>query len=713
MPGFLAPAYSLAAPAASCQRVLNLIAEITANESTGEPQVGYFRHSPGLAYVSQPSGGAACVRGMCQAGTPLNPLNGSGGTLFAVIGQYLYQLDSTGAPTNGISPNAYRGSVDATGGPYTSPAILLPNGNQLGIVCGGQFWCDSGAGPAASTFPPFTYTDIGIGWGGQCNVTHRTVTWLSGPAFNGGMIGATISVNGSNKVVASVQSGTQLNLTTSVTTASNVTYYVASSYLLATSIAYPFAQADVGTTLTFTVTGAFTTAGPFTIASVDAYGNATLTGTGSPAGSTGYGSTGGVANQSGLNVAAGTGTFLDTFFIVAPSNNKQIYVSAPADGTNWDNGDYATKESYPDNIGALLADHQELLVAGETHSEVWQAPSANPIFPFQPNESLAMSIGIAAPASLCSLRDGPVWIGASLRGQPVAYMAQGFVPQRISTHAMEQVWASYAICSDATSFIYELDGHEFWQISFPTGDATWTYDRTASMQFGKAVWSQLESPAFTYTDLVINGTTNTKMTSTAQPFGSEAVGAVFQITGGTGFTQQTVTILSVTSNVATASAPLGATSSTGGTGVEYHRHRANCHAYVFDKHWVGDYTNGNIYTLSDTVYQDSGQQIRRIRTLPHLNAGRLRQFFLKLQLDMATSSTPLTVQVGWSNDGGVTWVYPPDFVYTTSGATSTNLDRVSFTQLGSDDNRVFSVSVTGNAPVALMNLFIDVLQGIS
>jgi hypothetical protein len=67
-----------------------------------------------------------------------------------------------------------------------------------------------------------------------------------------------------------------------------------------------------------------------------------------------------------------------------------------------------------------------------------------------------------------------------------------------------------------------------------------------------------------YTDLAINPVDATEVTSAAHPFGPQDVGGTMIITSGTGFIVQSVTIASVTGNVATLSAPAGTVGSTGG-----------------------------------------------------------------------------------------------------------------------------------------------------
>ena len=79
-------------------------------------------------------------------------------------------------------------------------------------------------------------------------------------------------------------------------------------------------------------------------------------------------------------------------------------------------------------------------------------------------------------------------------------------------------------------------------------------------------YSQQAAAQVTYTDLVIDGTTDTNCTSVATPFTSAHVGNVINITSGTGFTVQRVQIMSVAAGVATCDKSLGTLSSTGGNG---------------------------------------------------------------------------------------------------------------------------------------------------
>lgn len=79
-------------------------------------------------------------------------------------------------------------------------------------------------------------------------------------------------------------------------------------------------------------------------------------------------------------------------------------------------------------------------------------------------------------------------------------------------------------------------------------------------------YSQQAAPQITFTDLVIDATTDTNLTSAANPFTSAHVGNAINITSGTGFTTGRYRVVSVASNVATMDRAVGTVGSTGGNG---------------------------------------------------------------------------------------------------------------------------------------------------
>jgi hypothetical protein len=63
----------------------------------------------------------------------------------------------------------------------------------------------------------------------------------------------------------------------------------------------------------------------------------------------------------------------------------------------------------------------------------------------------------------------------------------GYIPERISTHAVETAMAGYSVISDAIAYTYQQAGHEFYVLTFPTADKTWVYDLATEL------WHKRES----------------------------------------------------------------------------------------------------------------------------------------------------------------------------------------------------------------------------
>jgi hypothetical protein len=78
-------------------------------------------------------------------------------------------------------------------------------------------------------------------------------------------------------------------------------------------------------------------------------------------------------------------------------------------------------------------------------------------------------------------------------------------------------------------------------------------------------YSQQDAAAYSGTNLAIDATTNTKVTSATHNFGAADVGNLLQITAGSGFTAGFYQIVSVAGNAATLDRSAGTLGSTGGT----------------------------------------------------------------------------------------------------------------------------------------------------
>ncbi len=405
-----------------------------------------------------------------------------------------------------------------------------------------------------------------------------------------------------------------------------------------TSVGSPFGLGDLAMFLKITGGVGFTV-GVYHIIAVDPVtGVATL--------NNAVGVVGSVAGIGAELVSAAQGAFLDGYYIAAPRDSKLFFLSALLDGSTWDHLDFATKEGYPDNIAAILADHEEIWLFGdEATSEVWRN-TGDPDFPFQRDPGAFIHYGCMADFTPTRLNNGVAWIGGDeQRGAPVAWYAQGYLPIRISTHAVELAWSKYHIFSDAVAYAYIDNGHHFWVINFPSGNATWCYDASTNLWHERGWW---------------NGASLDRQRQWVHCFVPLAAhGAVAQ--------------------------------------------------FVPPAHYVGDWQNGNIYTMSTAYLDDNGTPILRQRTCPHISEEQKWAFYHRFQLDMATGlgANP-TMTLDWSDDGGHTF---GNAIQASAGALGAFKQRVIWNRLGRSRDRVFRVTTMDASEQAWINAYLEVELG--
>jgi hypothetical protein len=186
-----------------------------------------------------------------------------------------------------------------------------------------------------------------------------------------------------------------------------------------------------------------------------------------------------------------TVSYLDAYFVFNEPNSQRIWVTSLLDGTQVDPLDFASAEGSPDGVVGVISDHRELWVFGSDSVEVWyNAGLAD--FPLTRIQGAFNEIGCVAPFSIAKLDNGLFWLGTDARGQGIVYRANGYTGQRISTHAIEWQIQQYGNISDAIAYTYQQDGHAFYVLTFPTGNATWVFDVATQAWHQRAGWENNE-----------------------------------------------------------------------------------------------------------------------------------------------------------------------------------------------------------------------------
>ena len=488
----------------------------------------------------------------------------------------------------------YPGSIAESAGTVDpDPVSIASNGTQLMFVGGGLVYVDNGTPPGA----------VAAQWAvtGNGDTSASGLVWTSGPQFQTSWTGMPIIIDDTNYVVGLVNSATHLQVSSSspvLPTATDVVWEIAA----------------------------------------------------------------------GGQVDGVTGGFQDGYFIInrvptpgaAGDPGKQFNLSALYDGTRWNPLDYGVKEGAPDYISSILCDHEELWLFGKDYAtEIWQNVGSQLVngvatFPYQRIAGAYIQIASAAVWAPCSVAQTVCFLALE-QGQTVAIQATGLQPQRISTHAQEQVWnqPGYRV-NDAYSYSYVEDGHIFWVLNFWQQGETWVYDVTEGLWHSRAAWNASTSAFQRY-----------------RPWFHAFIPEW----------------------------------SPGNTGV------------ATGMHVVGDPATGILYAQSLNFYSDAGSPIQYQRAMAHLinenQYGYHHRLEVLMEMGAQNASDPLPlIGLDWSDDHGHT--FNDAISRTINGSASGDYTmRAAFRRLGKSRDRVYRVGVNAQTKVALIDTYLEMTPGLA
>jgi len=537
--GFVGPSYSAPSIYQDDQECINFRPEIDSLKQPGQRGIVALYPTPGLTtevvlqnqaevrglrtvsggqYLVAVCGSYVYVMTTSYVPTLIGTLNTSTGhvgitdngvNVYIVDGQYRYTWRISN-PASAV----FIGSISGT----TLTVTLLKSG-AIGV---GQALF--GVGITAET----VITALGTGTGGPGTYTINTSQTISSESMNSAAVAATLtgSISGNiltvtaitgtlypgqtiqgagitaGTIITTLGSGTVLSQTIATAGtgyAVNDTVTVLGGVYGTTPATYTVSSVTAGavTGLTLTNAGTYTSV-PANPASTSSNGNGTgltltlTTGTGT--GGTGtyvLNNTQTISSETmyalnfsvlpstdGAFSGANTVDIVDNYFVYNKPSSQQWGASNPLSPIS-QGLSFSSKDGSPDNLVAIICDHREVYLLGETSSEVWVDVGTFP-FPFQRIPGTNTQHGIAAKFSLARLGNSFAYISRNNRGQAEIMQMNGYMPQRISTHAVEQSLTNLYI-DDAYAWTYQLEGHECYVISFPTIDITWVYDLSTQM----------------------------------------------------------------------------------------------------------------------------------------------------------------------------------------------------------------------------------------
>lgn len=234
-------------------------------------------------------------------------------------------------------------------------------------------------------------------------------------------------------------------------------------------------------------------------------GTATLIGSGLPDGSVNWaasqieialciGGKGYIIDTSGVNEitdpdfpSVTSVAHINGYFLWTTTRGQFIW-SEINDGQDYDALDFATAEKAPDELVAVLVDHEQVILFGSSTFEVW-VPTGNSLSAFEPIPGGLQQCGLASRDSLAQLDNSVFFVG----NDKLVYRLEGTSPVRISTFGIEgklsaMNWANRANLKGMT---YAHDGHTYYGLEIPD-EGTYFYDVATNM------WHQRRSKGITH-----------------------------------------------------------------------------------------------------------------------------------------------------------------------------------------------------------------------
>lgn len=639
--GFVGPSYEAPSIYQDAQECINFFPEVDPAKQQGERGVIALYPTPGLT-VKAVFPNQQEVRG-------LHAVSG-GEQLIAVCGPYVYALTANLVPSVIGQLNSSSGIVKIT-----------DNGVNVYIVDGAYRYTWYISSPAAAVFT------------GSTSGTTLTVTSVSS---------GTIAINQSLYGIGILPETVITALGTG--TGGTGTYTINRSQTVASG---SLSSATVGAVVTATIAG--TTMTVSAVTSGVLHVGQTVQGVGVTLGTiitalgTGTGGAGTYTLSVASTVAVGV-TMFGLNFSVLPSTDgafsgantvdiiDNYFVYNNPTTQQWGASDllspispptsYSLKDGAPDDLVALIVDHREVYLMGEISSEVWTDVGTVP-FPFQRIPGTSTQHGIAAPFSLYRLGNSFAYVSRNNRGQAQIMQMQGYIPQRISTHAVENTLANQYV-EDAVAWTYQLEGHEVYVVTFPTLNLTWAYDATTQM-WHKWLYTATDSTyerhrgncCAVFQGLVI--------------IGDYENGKLYQL-DRTNYTDdgQTIRRLRRAPHLVT----------------EFQRQ-------YFDELQIQFQPGVGTTGLSSTLQVINLQSPYLITDTGTLTIGALETVYLG-EVSTINQFTPTTypqAMLRWSNDGGSTW---SNEHWTGVGQLGKYRNRAIWRRLGTARDRIFEVSVT-------------------
>lgn len=199
-----------------------------------------------------------------------------------------------------------------------------------------------------------------------------------------------------------------------------------------------------------------------------------------------------------VSIALDMLAYIDGYFVGVVADSMSYRVSDLYDGTSghWNALATSPVAATPDLLKAVENLHQQLWLIKQTSSEVWyNAGIATSVgSPFLRIYGAVIDYGTNAPQSVARGDNSMFFLAWQRTGSSSEVVGvvrvDGYKPKVISPPSINYQINKMSDTTDAIGYCYSEDGHTFYVITFPTGDATYVYDTTTNLWHERSAYKE-------------------------------------------------------------------------------------------------------------------------------------------------------------------------------------------------------------------------------
>ncbi len=188
-----------------------------------------------------------------------------------------------------------------------------------------------------------------------------------------------------------------------------------------------------------------------------------------------------------MNDAAWTGAtrvdYIDTFIVWNQIGTRNFGSTLSNQVLPLDATYVAGKVGWPDPLQSIIVNKRQIILPGSLKSEIWY-DAGNNLFPFAELQGSYIEHGTVAPYSIAAADENVYMLSGDLQGQGYVLRHRGTETKRISNYALEyqirKIYQAGGSIADAVGYTYQVDGHLFYVLNFPSGNQTWVWDESVS-----------------------------------------------------------------------------------------------------------------------------------------------------------------------------------------------------------------------------------------